>query len=155
SPRCGHSIAQRSVRRRRTRSAPTSRRASAPRTRRVVPLQRIREDPDAIREGARIKGESAPVDEILALDERARALRASVEAARAEQRRASKELRGAPTDDQRRELDALKQRIQAEEADLDEMEARITTLLLEVPNPPHESVPVGRDASGNVVVRTW
>ena len=121
----------------------------------MLPLQRIREDPESVREGARRKGESAPVDEILALDERARALRASVEGARAEQKRASRELRGAPTDEQRAQLDALKQRTQAEEADLAELEARVATLLLEVPNVPHESVPVGRDESDNVVVRTW
>ena len=108
-----------------------------------------------MREGARRKGDSAPVDEILALDESARALRASVEGARAEQKRASRELRGAPTDELRAQLDALKQRIQAEEADLAELEARIATLLLEVPNVPHESVPIGRDESDNVVVRTW
>lgn len=121
----------------------------------MLSLQRIREDPDSVREGARSKGEAAPVDEILALDERARALRASVESARAEQKRASRELRGAPTDEQRAQLDALKQRIQAEEADLAELEARVATLLLEVPNVPHESVPIGRDESNNVVVRTW
>ena len=121
----------------------------------MLPLQRIREDPESVREGARRKGESAPVDEILALDERARALRASVERARAEQKRASRELRGAPTDEQRAQLDALKQRMQAEEADLAELDARVATLLLEVPNVPHESVPIGRDESDNVVVRTW
>ena len=121
----------------------------------MLPLQRIRDDPEGVREGARRKGESAPVDEILALDERARALRASVESARAEQKRASRELRGAPTDEQRAALDALKQRIQAEEADLAELESRIATLLLEVPNVPHESVPIGRNESDNVVVRTW
>jgi len=121
----------------------------------VLPLQRIREDPESVREGARRKGESAPVDEILALDERARALRASVEASRAQQKRASRELRGAPTDEQRAQLDALKQRMQAEEADLAELEMRVATLLLEVPNVPHESVPIGRDESDNVVVRTW
>jgi seryl-tRNA synthetase len=121
----------------------------------VLSLQRIREDPESVREGARRKGESAPVDEILGLDERARALRTSVEAARADQKRASRELRGAPSPAQRAELDALKQRIQAEEADLAELEGRITTLLLEVPNVPHESVPNGRDESDNVVLRTW
>ena len=121
----------------------------------MLPLQRIRENPESVREGARRKGESAPVDEILAFDERARALRASVEGARAEQKRTSRELRGAPTDEQRAQLDALKQRVQAEEADLAELEARVATLLLEVPNVPHESVPIGRDESDNVVVRTW
>ena len=121
----------------------------------MLSLQRIRDDPESVREGARRKGERAPVDEILALDERARALRASVESSRAEQKRASRELRGAPTDEQRAQLDALKQRTQAEEADLAELETRVATLLLEVPNVPHESVPVGRDESGNVVARTW
>ena len=121
----------------------------------MLSLQRIREDPESVREGARRKGESAPVDEILALDERSRALRASVESGRAEQKRASRELRGAPTEEQRAQLDALKQRIQAEEADLAELEARVATLLLEVPNVPHESVPIGRDESDNVVVRMW
>ena len=121
----------------------------------MLPLQRIRDDPQSVREGARVKGEKAPVDEILALDERARALRASVEAARAEQRRTTRELRGAPTDAQRSVLDELKGRIQAGEADLSELEGGMSALLLDVPNPPHESVPVGRDASDNVVVRTW
>ena len=121
----------------------------------MLPLPRIRENPESVREGARRKGESAPVDEILALDERARALRASVEGARAEQKRTSRELRGAPTDEQRAQLDALKQRVQAEDADLAELETRVATLLLEVPNVPHDSVPIGRDESDNVVVRTW
>ncbi|HEX6537739.1 MAG TPA: serine--tRNA ligase [Candidatus Dormibacteraeota bacterium] len=121
----------------------------------MLPLQRIREDPQRVREGARVKGESAPIDDILALDEEARALRSSVEAARAEQRRSSRELRGTPTDEQRGALDELKRRIQQEETELGDLEARLAPLLLEVPNPPHESVPVGRDASDNVVVRTW
>jgi seryl-tRNA synthetase len=121
----------------------------------MLPLQRIRDDPESVREGARMKGEPAPIDEILSLDERARTLRASVEAARAEQRRASKAIRGAPTAEQRRELDALKRRMQEQEAGLGELEGRIQALLLEVPNVPHESVPPGKDASDNVVVRTW
>ena len=121
----------------------------------MLPLQRIRDDPESVRDGARLKGEAAPVDEILALDERSRTLRASVEAARAEQRRASKQIRGAPTEEQRRELDGLKRRMQHDEAELAELEAGIQSLLLEVPNPPHASVPPGRDPSANVVVRTW
>jgi seryl-tRNA synthetase len=121
----------------------------------VLSLQRIREHPEQVREGARVKGESAPVDEILALDERARSLRGSVESARAEQKRASREIRGAPTDEQRSLLDDLKRRMQQDEAELAALDAQLSALLLEVPNPPHESVPVGQDASDNVVVRAW
>lgn len=38
---------------------------------------------------------------------------------------------------------------------MDQIQAELQTLLLAVPNLPHESVPVGEDEQGNVVVRTW
>jgi seryl-tRNA synthetase len=121
----------------------------------MLALQAIRDDPEWVREGARRKGEPAPVDEILALDIESRTLRTEVETARAEQKRASAAMRGAPADEQRQQLSALKQRIQDGEARLAELDARMHTLLLEVPNPPHESVPVGAGPEDNVVVRTW
>ncbi|MBV8196220.1 MAG: serine--tRNA ligase [Candidatus Dormibacteraeota bacterium] len=121
----------------------------------MLSLQFIREHPDDVRDGARRKGEPAPVDEILRLDTQARTLRAAVEEARFEQKQASKEIRGAPSDEQRVGLEALKRRIQEGEGELAELDARIAALLLEVPNPPHESVPEGRDASDNIVLRTW
>jgi seryl-tRNA synthetase len=121
----------------------------------VIPLQRLREDPDAIREGARLKGEDAPIDEILELDARARRRRGEVESLRAEQKRASSAMRGAPSAEQRRSLAELKQRIHQGEADLGSLEARVDELLLYVPNPPHESVPHGSSDADNVEVRAW
>ena len=121
----------------------------------MIPLARLRDDPDAIREGARLKGEDAPIDEILELDAQARRLRTEVETLRAEQKRASSGIRGAPTAEQRTALGELKQRIQAGETELAILENRVDDLLLYVPNPPHESVPHGMGDADNVVVRTW
>ena len=121
----------------------------------MIALQRIREDPELFREGARLKGEPAPIDEILELDERARALRVEVEGARAEQNRESRAIRGRPTDEQRERLAALKAGIQEREAELGVLEVRIQELLLVVPNPPHPSVPVGTGDADNLTVRTW
>jgi seryl-tRNA synthetase len=121
----------------------------------MIPLARLRDDPDAIREGARLKGEDAPIDDILDLDAQARRLRTEVETLRAEQKRASSGIRGAPTDEQRTALGELKQRIQGGETELAALDARVDDLLLYVPNPPHHSVPHGRDDADNVVVRTW
>jgi seryl-tRNA synthetase len=121
----------------------------------VIPLQRIREDPDAIRSGAALKGEDAPIDEILALDERARALRVEVERLQAERNAASKQIKGKPSGDQREQMQQLRQRIQELEAQLDDLDAQIDNLLLYVPNPPHESVPVGKSDEDNLTVRTW
>jgi seryl-tRNA synthetase len=121
----------------------------------MIPLQRLRDEPDAIREGARLKGEDAPVDEILELDARAREVRTATETLRAEQNRLGKSLRGAPTSEQRTQLEELKRRIRDGEDEVRDLDARIESLLLAVPNPPHHSVPVGRDENSNVAVRTW
>jgi seryl-tRNA synthetase len=121
----------------------------------VIPLQRIRDDPDAIRRGAALKGEEAPVDEILALDEQARTLRAELERLQAERNAASKQIKGKPTDQQREQMQQLRQRIQELESEVSALDARIADLLLYVPNPPHESVPVGSSEADNVTVRTW
>lgn len=121
----------------------------------MIPLQRLRDEPDAIREGARLKGEQAPIDEILERDVRARGLRREVESLRAEQKRASATIRGAPTTEQRAALTDLKGRIHAIDAELSGLDAQIENLLLYVPNPPHHSVPPGTSEADNVVVRTW
>jgi seryl-tRNA synthetase len=121
----------------------------------MLSMQRIREDPDSVREGARRKGETAPIDELLAVDAEARSLRTTVEQARAEQRAASGAARGKPSDEQRASLTMLKQRIQDGEARLADLDHRVEALLLEVPNPPHASVPDGGGPADNVVVRTW
>ncbi len=121
----------------------------------MLPIQRIRDDPESVRDGARRKGEAAPVDELLALDADTRALRTDVEQARAEQRVASAAMRGAPSGDERAALTALKQRIHAGETRLADLDRRIESLLLEIPNPPHESVPDGGGPDDNVVARTW
>ncbi|MGA7988826.1 MAG: serine--tRNA ligase [Candidatus Dormiibacterota bacterium] len=121
----------------------------------MLPLQRIRDDPDAIRDGARRKGESAPIDELLAIDTEARALRTVVEQARAEQRAASAGVRGAPSDEQRAALALLKTQIQDGETRLADLDQRVEALLLEMPNMPHESVPDGEGPEDNLVARTW
>ncbi len=121
----------------------------------MIPLQRLRDDPESVREGARLKGEQAPIDEILGLDAQARRLRTDVERLRAEQKRASSGIRGAPSAEQRTTLGEVKQRIQSGEAELAVLEGRVDELLLYVPNPPHESVPHGTSDAENVVVRSW
>ena len=121
----------------------------------MIALQRIRDEPELIREGARLKGEPAPVDEILELDAQARALRSDMEALRADQNRETKEIRGKPTDEQRERLAGFKRRVQEAEESVGALEARVQALLLVVPNPPHPSVPAGTSDADNVTVRTW
>jgi seryl-tRNA synthetase len=55
----------------------------------------------------------------------------------------------------RAELRALGDTAKKTEQELAELEAELERLLLLVPNPPHESVPDGKDEQDNVVVRSW
>ncbi len=122
----------------------------------MLPLQRIREESDAVKEGLRRKGEPTDcVDTILELDATARRLRGEVESARAEQKRQSGPVRGKPSDEQLAQLTELKQRVQEGDARLGELDTRINDLLLYVANPAHESVPYGQGDADNVPVATW
>ena len=50
---------------------------------------------------------------------------------------------------------ALSQAVKDNEVRVNEVEAELTALMLEIPNVPHESVPTGADEADNQVVRTW
>ncbi len=127
----------------------------------MLPLSYIRDHPDQVRAGAQRKGESAPVDELLELDQQHRRLLAEEEAARAELNRRSAELGrlarggGPEAAGEREQLAALRNRIQESQASRKVLQERLEGLLLLVPNPPHPSVPDGLGDEDNVVVRTW
>jgi seryl-tRNA synthetase len=53
------------------------------------------------------------------------------------------------------EVNGLKAELDASAARLERIQPEMQTLLLAVPNLPHESVPVGADEHGNVVLRSW
>jgi seryl-tRNA synthetase len=130
-----------------------------------VGLQRLREEPDVIRRGARDKGEDASlVDVALELDARRRRLLGEADGLKAERNAASKRvgeaIRGGAAPDGP-EVAALKaasvvagERIAALDAEAAEVEAQLEDVLLRIPNPADPDVPVG-DADANVTVRTW
>lgn len=53
------------------------------------------------------------------------------------------------------EVAGLKTELESSATRLDQIQTELQSLLLGVPNLPHESVPVGADEHGNVVVRSW
>jgi len=97
----------------------------------------------------------API-EALALERRQ--LIQSSETERAEQRKASEQMRTLKGEEQaslRARLKALSDGAKEKETRLKEVEERIESALLGVPNLPHETVPVGTSEHDNKVVRTW
>jgi len=121
----------------------------------MLSLNFIREQPDLVREGARKKGERAPVDEILRLDRDRRETLTQVEQLKAEQNRRSAAM--AKTRDQAgiEEMRRLKDEVKALEQKLAPIDASLNALLLEVPNLPDPSVPEGKGAEDNPTIREW
>ncbi|HEX9796194.1 MAG TPA: serine--tRNA ligase [Anaerolineales bacterium] len=124
----------------------------------MLDLRMIREDPDQVRAGLQKLGAEAPIDEILALDEQRRALLQEVEGLRHERNTRSEQI-GAIQDQAERQplIEAVRQvndRIGELEQELRSVEAALEQALYQVPNLPHDSVPVGADERENRVVRT-
>lgn len=121
----------------------------------MLPLELIRRDPERVRRAAMLKGEPAPVDEILKLDERWRVHLHKAESIKAEQNRLSKDFAKTRDDALKVRLREMADTSKEELARADEVKKELDDLLLRVPNLFHESVPVGETEADNVVAKEW
>ena len=115
---------------------------------------------DETKRRLRMRGEGAvkALEPIEALASERRQLIHSSETQRAEQKKASEQMRTLKGDEQaqlRARLKALSDEVKEKDARLKEVEARIEEALLNVPNLPHETVPEGKSEHDNKVVREW
>jgi len=116
----------------------------------VIDLRAARSDPDAFRAALARKGAAEAFDELLAADERWRALVPRVDELRGRQK-----LKGKPTPGQLEELAALKDELKAAEEELAAAEAARDEALELVPNPPDPSAPDGTTDEDAVEIRRW
>lgn len=125
----------------------------------MLDLSFIRENPDEVKEGLAKLYATAPIDEILELDKTRRGILGEVEQLKAKRNAVSKEIGRMKDDDARKplisEMRQTGDRIKVLDEQLREVDSELHLLLLEVPNMPHDDVPVGPDESANVVVRSW
>jgi seryl-tRNA synthetase len=121
----------------------------------VLLLELIRKDPDRVRRAAELKGEPAPIDEILKLDELWRAHLHKAETTKAEQNRLSKEFAKSRDESLKDRLRDMSEDAKEDLAQAEAVKRELDDLLLRVPNLFHESVPVGKNEAGNVVEREW
>lgn len=123
----------------------------------MIDIQRIREDPEAVKEAIAILGAEAPIDEIVDLDLKRRKLLQELEGLRQGKNETSERIgRMEPGDERQGLIDSMSgvnARIKALESDLRDNEDALQRAMYEVPNLPDASVPVGADESENVVLR--
>ncbi|MGH7543170.1 MAG: serine--tRNA ligase [Gemmatimonadota bacterium] len=127
----------------------------------MIDVRMLRNDPDLLREALDKRGETAEVERLISLDVEHRRLLAESERLKAERNATSKEIGRLIGSGEERAAEGLKaemRKVSDRIKDLDEqgsaLKETLDSRLLEVPNPPHPSVP-GGDASANRIVRAW
>lgn len=123
----------------------------------MLDLQLIRDDPEGVKKAIESLGTEAPIDEIISLDEKRRELLQEVEALRHERNVNSKKIGQMKDQEERQklidEMGQVNDGIKSFEAQLREVDEALETALYQVPNLPHESVPVSLDEGDNPVIR--
>ncbi|HOX96172.1 MAG TPA: serine--tRNA ligase [Candidatus Woesebacteria bacterium] len=116
----------------------------------------IRENPDKVKEGIKNKNLNPDIiDAVLKLDSKRRELIQQTETIRADRNKLNEQLKVARTPELIQQSGELKQKLQDLEPQLIQVEEELNSLMLQVPGIPLEEVPVGKDDTGNVVIRTW
>jgi seryl-tRNA synthetase len=123
----------------------------------VIDLRLLREKPEEVRAGYERLGARIDLDAVTAQDARVRDLKNESQTLQAEQNRLSKEIGRAAPGEAREQAKAaslaFKERIERLAGELASAESALEAQLLELPNLPHPSVPVGKDETENKVVR--
>src|SRR3984957_915943 len=122
-------------------------------------LGAFRANLDAIAQRLSTRGLTLPVAEFRALDTERRAAITEAEQLLAERNAISREVgklrkEGADTSDLQERSRVAGERIAALNGRAEELDTKYRELLARIPNIPHESVPVGKSAEDNVVIRT-
>jgi len=125
----------------------------------MLDINLIRETPDVVRKALKDRQmDTSPVDAILQLDEKRRALLSQVEVLKAERNVVSKEI-GQMKDAAARNsrIEAMREvgdRIAEFDKQVAEVENELNTLTASLPNIPDARVPYGVDESENLVIKT-
>jgi len=120
----------------------------------------LRQEPQLIRRALRERGIELDLDRVLELDERLRELTRLWEEAQHKRKSISQEIgrlmrQGEDVSSLKEEVRVLGERMEAAEKEKQSVQEQLQSLLLEIPNLPHESVPLGRDERDNLEIRQW
>ena len=124
----------------------------------MLDIKRLREDLPYVKEKIGMRGGEFPIDEAVELDKKRRELLAEVEDMKHQQSVKSADIpkmkkAGEDTTELMAEMKKLSDEIKDLDKQVADVEERLHTAMLDIPNIPDESVPFGKDDSENVELR--
>jgi seryl-tRNA synthetase len=117
----------------------------------MLDLKFIRENTDLLRKAIANRQDTAPLDEILRYDIKRRQALIKLEDFRHFRKETARTGERNSTDEGRH----LRARVKALEEEVRSLDENLEELLLQVPNIPLSTVPVGNDEGDNIVIRSW
>jgi seryl-tRNA synthetase len=126
----------------------------------LLDAKQIRANPEQVKEQLEKRGVAGVLDGFLRLDEERRQILGQVEEMKSFRNSASQEVgrlkkSGQEATELIEKVRQIGQQIKILDEQLKETEEKIETILLNIPNLPHSSVPVGEDESSNIEIRRW
>ncbi|MFL6595950.1 MAG: serine--tRNA ligase [Chthoniobacterales bacterium] len=128
----------------------------------MLDIRLLREQPDFVKERVAIRGgdDAAKVDDVLQIDSDRRKAETAVQQFNADRKRLSKEIggkrsRGESSDELEAQVRGIGDEITKYNEQIAALGEQQRNLLLNIPNLPHANAPLGKDASDNVLVRSW
>lgn len=123
----------------------------------MIDLRLIEAKPEEVKNLLKKRGVDAPIEEILSLNQRRKELIREVDALRHLQNVTSKEIQKNPKDKDVLigKIREIVPRLRELEDELKSVEDSLNSLILTLPNLPHESVPEGKDEADNVYIRYY
>lgn len=124
----------------------------------MLDIKFIRENPELIQTSARNKNISVDIDQILKLDQEGRQIQQELESLQAERNRLSKSMAQASPEERetiKTTVSGIKPRMEELTEQHRTLKDQLRELMLRVPAPARADVPIGKDDTENVVVKTW
>ena len=131
----------------------------------MLDLKFLRENPDVVKQNIKNKfqDEKLPlVDEVIELDQQARAAQQEADQLRANRKKISKEIGALMAQGKKEEAEAKKaevsknaQRLEELSAQETELQAKVKEIMMVIPNIIDPSVPIGKDDSENVEIQRY
>ncbi len=131
----------------------------------MIDIKFLRENPEIVKQNIKNKFQEKKlplVDEVIELDKQARAAKGEADALRANRNKISKEIGGCYARGEREKAEELKAKVAADGAKLEELEkqeaelnAKVTEIMMVIPNIIDPSVPIGKDDSENVEIERF
>jgi seryl-tRNA synthetase len=126
----------------------------------MLDLKFIRENTDLVREGIKNKNENEKLSDLLVLDGKRRILVQETDDLKNKRNTVSEEIaklkkEGKDASDLITRMKEVADKIKENDEILRTLEGDMEALLLYIPNMPHSSVKIGKDANDNTEVRRW